>query len=457
MRALPILTNLAALAACSAAAAISSRQSAGAATVDVSQTTGQAAFLGSGFIYGFPDNGQDADNSIPDHFLTNIKFRTCRAGGAQIAASGWAIGGEEGYRGRFDSTLSNYRTTRKYNADFILLPHDIWGSQGGSSADFPFPGDNGDWSGMEAFIRRLISDVRANNMLDGLVFDLWNEPDLEGFWNRPWSQYVEYYVRASQLLRNEMPEARISGPSSAHSPSQDSANWRTWMQAVAQGNVAPDIYSWHQIGAWEREPDTTVPALRALLAEYGLPERPIDVNEYAWPDEQNPANSAYYLAQLERHNIRGLRANWEGGENLHNYLGNLVAKNDQGYYPNGEWQLYKYYANMVGEQVLTAASSDLKFDAFAVLSNGYLKILAGTRTVQNRYDIVLKGLAELGLPAQGTLEVHRYQFDWGGAQGLVYDALDLGSFTYSYSAGELTIPHDPPTAATAFAYEIKLT
>ncbi|KAI8293073.1 hypothetical protein K4K56_005311 [Colletotrichum sp. SAR 10_98] len=426
MRALPVLTNLAALAACSAAAAISSRQSAGAATVDVSQTTGEAAFLGSGFIYGFPDNGQDADNSIPDYFLTDIKIRTCRAGGAQIAASGWAIGGEQGYRGRFDSTLSNYRTTRKYNADFILLPHDIWGSQGGSSADFPFPGDNGDWSGMETFIRRLISDVRANNMLEGLLIDLWNEPDLEGFWNRPWSQYVD-------------------------------ANWRAWMQAVAQGNVAPDIYSWHQIGAWEREPDTTVPALRALLADYGLPERPIDVNEYAWPDEQNPANSAYYLAQLERHNIRGLRANWEGGENLHNYLGNLIAKNDQGYYPNGEWQLYKYYANMVGERVLTAASSDLKFDVFAVLSNRYLKILAGTRTVQNRYDIVLKGLAELGLPAQGTLEVHRYQFDWGGAQGLVYDALDLGSFTYSYSDGELTIPHDPPTAATAFAYEIKLT
>lgn len=201
MRALSILFNLAALAASSIAAAISSRQSAGSATVDVSKTTGEATFLGFGFIYGFPDNGQDADNSIPDHFLTDIKFRTCRAGGAQIAASGWAIGGEEGYRGRFDSTLSNYRTTRKYNADFILLPHDIWGSQGSSSADFPFPGDNGDWSGMEALIRRLISDIRANNMLDGLVFDLWNEPDLEGFWNRPWSQYVEYYVRASQLLR----------------------------------------------------------------------------------------------------------------------------------------------------------------------------------------------------------------------------------------------------------------
>ncbi|KAH7129169.1 glycoside hydrolase superfamily [Dactylonectria macrodidyma] len=438
------------------AATIAPRQDiAGTATVDLSKGTGDASFLGSGFIYGFPDNGSDAGNSIPDHFITDIKFRTCRAGGAQISAAGWATGGEEGYKGRFESTLSNYRTTRKYNGDFILLPHDIWGAQGGATESFPFPGDNGDWSQMEAFIRRLISDVKANNMLDGLVIDLWNEPDLDSFWNRPWSQYVEYFVRASKILRAEFPKAIISGPSSAHSPHQDDNNWRFWMDSIAKNDVIPDIYSWHQIGAWEREPDTTIPAFKALRAEYSLPERPIDVNEYAWPDEQNPANSAYYLAQLERHNIRGLRANWGGGDNLHDYMGNLVAKSGQEYYANGEWQLYKYYANMVGERLATSASSDLKFDAFAVLSNKHLKILAGTRTIKDRYDITITGFGEIGLPDQGTLEVHRYQFDWDGPQGRIYDALDLGSFPYYYSSNQLTIPHDPPTGTTAFAYEIK--
>jgi hypothetical protein len=184
------------------AAAVAPRQSnVGNATVDLTTKTGDAAFLGSGFIYGFPDNGVEADGSIPDHFLTDINFRTCRAGGAQIEAAGWATGGEEGYKGRFESTLSNYRSTRKYNGDFIMLPHDIWGSDGGAPESFPFPGDNGDWSDMGAFIRRIISDVKANDMLDGLVIDLWNEPDLDIFWNRPWSQYVEYYVRASKILR----------------------------------------------------------------------------------------------------------------------------------------------------------------------------------------------------------------------------------------------------------------
>ncbi|KAF0326726.1 isopropanol dehydrogenase [Colletotrichum asianum] len=35
-----------------------------------------------------------------------------------------------------------------------------------------------------------------------------------------------------------------------------------------------------QIGAWEREPNTTIPALRTLLVKYKLLERLINVNKY---------------------------------------------------------------------------------------------------------------------------------------------------------------------------------
>jgi len=81
------------------------------------------------------------------------------------------------------------------------------------------------------------------------------------------------------------------------------------MDTVAANNIVPDIYSWHQIGEWQREPDRVVPDFNTIRNRYNLPERPIDLNEYAWPSEQNPGASAFYLAQLERHNLRGLRAN----------------------------------------------------------------------------------------------------------------------------------------------------
>ncbi|KAJ5092649.1 hypothetical protein NUU61_007519 [Penicillium alfredii] len=44
--------------------------------------------------------------------------------------------------------LYNYQTCRKHGAQFILLPHDIWGTDHVNSST-AWPGDNGDWSDYE--------------------------------------------------------------------------------------------------------------------------------------------------------------------------------------------------------------------------------------------------------------------------------------------------------------------
>ncbi|KAK2759966.1 hypothetical protein FQN54_002702 [Arachnomyces sp. PD_36] len=437
--------------------AISRRQSTGTATIDLAASHGEATFLGSGFIYGWPDNGREADTSIPESLVTGIKFNSCRAGGAQIEAPGWAYGGYDGYIGRFESTLSNYLTTRKYGGDLIMLVHDMWGAQGGANSETPFPGDDGDWTEMETFLTQLIDDVKANDMLDGLVIDLWNEPDGEGFWARSWEQFVEYYVRAHQIMKSAFPDTPISGPSMAGSPSPDDTNWTEWMSAISGNDTVPDRYSWHQIGTWEREPDTTLPDFDAMRATYSLPERPIDINEYAWTTEQNPANSAYYIAQLERHDMRGLRSNWGSGSDLHDYMANLLYKDESGtYQPNGEWYLYNYYANMTGDRLTTAASEDRQFDVFATSSNDTVKILAGTRTIQAAYDISVSGLSELGFPSDGSIPVRTYQFDWNGATGAVDSPVDVGCEDYQSSSDSVSIAVDPPTDSTAFAFELSV-
>ena len=185
----------------SSATVLPRQSSSGTATVNLAVTRGQANNLGSGFIYGWPDNGTSIDNAIPDYLVTGFKFNANRAGGAQISAPGWATGGYEGYIGRFNSALSNYRTTRKYGGEFILLPHDLWGADGGATSTTPFPGDNGNWTNMEAFWKQVMADLKANRMLDSLIIDLWNEPDGSGFWARSWGQYLEYWSRATKLVR----------------------------------------------------------------------------------------------------------------------------------------------------------------------------------------------------------------------------------------------------------------
>lgn len=188
---------------------ITSRDSNGKATVDVSKKTGPAKFLGSNFIYGFPDNGEEAQTVIPDNFLTDIKFNACRAGGAQTVSTGWGAGGYDQYIGRFESTLSNYRSTRKFNGDFILLIHDLWGADGSSSDSALVPGDNGNYSEFEKFLAQLKKDINENDMLDGLVIDIWNEPELEIFWKRSWEQYLDYYVHATALVRYRFPACYV--------------------------------------------------------------------------------------------------------------------------------------------------------------------------------------------------------------------------------------------------------
>ncbi|KAF4501924.1 hypothetical protein FAGAP_1899 [Fusarium agapanthi] len=178
---------------------------------------------------------------------------------------------------------------------------------------------------MELFWNQLVSDLKAHNMLEGLVINVWNEPDIDIFWHRSWPQFLEYYNRATKLLPKALPGTLLSGLAMAHSPILSYDKWHTWLQLI---------------GAWEREPDTIIPDFAVLRAQYGVPDKPVDANEYAALDEQDPANSVYYLSQLERHNLRGQRANWGSGSDLHNWMGNLIysttGTSEGTYYPNGE-------------------------------------------------------------------------------------------------------------------------
>ncbi|KXH56740.1 hypothetical protein CSAL01_03184 [Colletotrichum salicis] len=399
------------------------RQSpAGTATVDIANPSGPANFLGSGFIYRFPDNGRDLDTSIPDSFVTDIKFHTSRAGGAQILAPGW-IGGLDGYQQRFDSALSNYRTTRKYGADFIILPDDLWGADGGQAGGSILPGDNGNWTETELFLHRLVDDIKSNNMLDGLVFDIWNKPDLDIFWARSWDQYLDYYVRAHKIIRAELPGTLTSGPSAANAPAVDLDNWKAWMSTVASNDAVPDIYSWHQIGDWQREPDRVVSDFKSLQSTYNLADRPIDLNEYAWPSEQNPANGWPRLARLH------------GRPSLQGRQWNVQAQR-----------------RMACVQVLR--SDDRLFDVFATVENNSVKILVGTRTVQKNYETKVSGLSKLGLPSDGSVQVRTLRFDWAGTKAEIGEPLDLGVTSLSSASDSLTILVEPPTNSTAFAFEL---
>lgn len=235
-----------------------------------------------------------------------------------------------------------------------------------------------------------------------------------------------------------------------------SSKWTTWFELLSgSGNdTIPDIHAWHHLSDLDTTLDVTVPVFDSLLAQYGLPPSAhnYDINEYAWPSEQNPAGSAWFIGQLERHDCRGLRAHWGSGTGLHDAMANIVypltsAEAGQGvdgsnYKPNGEWYLYNYYATMSeGEdvqRVKTTASQDEKFDVFATVSGGgggKVKLLAGTRSVAGEYEIRVGGLPA----AAASVSVRALRFDWAGPGADTGAPVDLGASTYAVEEGSVSL------------------
>ncbi|KFY29504.1 hypothetical protein V493_02323 [Pseudogymnoascus sp. VKM F-4281 (FW-2241)] len=436
----------------------------GTAVVKLDTSTGSSQHLASGFIYGIPDT----QGQIPDHFYTDIGFNFGRSGGAQIPSRGW-LGGVNEYIPRFNSTLANYRTSRKFGARFNVLVHDLWGADTTQPSSAPYPGDNGDWSSFDAFLTRLISDMKSNNMIAGVILDIWNEPDLEVFWNRSEAQWIQMWGRAFHHFKRDFPAVGTSGPSLSASPSTGNTWWTNWATFVAQNKSIPTQYAWHmETGGGDMQ--EAVSTYKTILSQRGLAtDAPININEYAVYDEQVPSGAAWWISQLERVNAIGLRGNWLLNGSLHDFMAGLLGKPNAGtpsydehaggYYPAAEFQVYKYYAqNMNGFRVQTIPTADKNGEVYAVVDNDRVRLLAGTRIATGTWEIKLSKLTSIGLPPSGSLKIHTYKFEGSTDHFARYDqSTDLGMYEHTYSNDELTFPIWSNEPITALAFEFSRT
>jgi hypothetical protein len=399
-------------------------------TVNFATTNGTPTYRASGWIYGMTE-----DASAPaDHFYLDVQFRYMRAGGAQLGSPGGWVSGD--YQRRWNSTLAQARRTIALGGQFVLLPHDLWGADG-----FPisrFPGDNGDWTDYDNFLTRLFNDVRSAGIT--VQWDIWNEPNITLFWNRPQAQYLELWRRTYQRIRAEFPDHLIVGPSCACVPSTGHAWWNEYLDYVRANNVVPDIVSWHALPG---DPVVNVADANTTLDSRGIPHpRPYQINEYAAPDEQNPGDGAWYIARLERAGADGLRANWAGGADLHNDLAGLLVRNSAGQHlPKGEWWVYRYYASQTGQ--ITSVTPSLSYDAFATKATGTAKVLVGGGGTTGNVAVNLQRLdTTSGIIQNDQIRVlvQRIPYNNGGAvEGPV--TINNSIATLSGNATTVNLPH----------------
>ncbi|MDR8411867.1 lectin [Nonomuraea sp. 3-1Str] len=373
-------------------------------SVNFSVAGGSPTHRASGWIYGMTENG----SGPPDRFFTDVKFRYMRAGGAQLDSPGGWVSGR--YDRRWNATRAQLLRTRALGGEFVLLVHDLWGADG-----YPisrFPGDNGDWTDYDAFLTRLIDDVRATGA--PVEWDLWNEPNITLFWNRPQSQYFAMWKRAYQRIRAAFPTHLIVGPSCACVPAT-SGWWTQYLDYVKAGDVVPDIVSWHSLPG---DPVANAATADTTLGSRAIPHpRPYQINEYGASNEQNPGDGSWYIARLERAGADGLRANWAGGANLHNDLANLLVRDSSGQYqPRGEWWVYRFYGSQTGQ--IASSTPSRSYDAFATKADGNAKILVGGGSTTGNIAVDLQRLDTTSGVVQNNqvrVVVERIPYNGGGA------------------------------------------
>ncbi|KAJ5391725.1 hypothetical protein N7509_007215 [Penicillium cosmopolitanum] len=208
---------------------------------------------------------------------------------------------------------------------------------------------------------------------------------------------------------------------------------------------------------------TSIDAFQVFLANATITyDGPFMLNEYGNIDHQVPSGSAWNIAQIERANALGLRSNWRGEYELHDYLANIIGKadtypnyeiSDTNYWPCREYQAYQYYTlNMTGYRVRSEMTEDTLGDTYAVVGSDRVRVLAGVRPTTGTWGIVLSGLSAVGLPPSGDLPIRTLRFETGDLYTEVDAPTDLGYYTHSYTDDTLyfVIGQDDPSVAYAF-------
>ncbi|KAF5975910.1 glycoside hydrolase family 39 [Fusarium coicis] len=209
------------------------------------------------------------------------------------------------------------------------------------------------------------------------------------------------WERTYSKIRKELLDMQITGLSTTTRPTVDSEWYNNHLKFMAKTDTIPDFSSWH-ILATDRNLRESKAQFDTLRKKYKLPERPININEYAsWDGEQNPAGAVFYISRFEGHNTHGHCANGASQGQLHDFLANLLnlVKNSGGdYSPAGEWHVYQYYnQGMNGNRVWTFPSDDGLFEVYATRGGSArtVKILATIRSVAGKktYNLAITGLS----------------------------------------------------------------
>jgi len=180
------------------------------------------------------------------------------------------------------------------------------------------PRDYMQWERLIEALTRHWTDRYGKQEVESWYFEVWNEPNLDGFWAGTQDEYFKLYAHAARAVKRVDPSYRVGGPATA------GGDWIPEMIAYADKNKVPlDFLSTHSYGVNQGFLDefgTTGTVLnpdqmaithdvmrnRKAIAASGKPQRELHYTE--WSSSYTPADpthdsyhqAAYILKKLKQ-------------------------------------------------------------------------------------------------------------------------------------------------------------
>lgn len=301
---------------------------------------------------------------------------------------------------------------------------------------------------------------------DNIVFMPYNEPEGNMFGTGEWSYnkiswlsdprwFFDAWDRAYAVIKDKMPEARISGPNTSILFDQT----KGFLEHTVEAGTVPDVFGWHELS----DPATVRSSVDRYRGweddvfagtEHQGKHLPINVTEYAYNYHTSvPGQMIQWVSAIEEKKIDADIAYW-------NIDGNLSDSAVQANRGNGQWWLLNAYSHMSGHTVeVTPPSPNVSYTLQGVASldesKKQAKLIFGG--ADGTAPIVFRGIPE---DVFGT-EVHASitEIPWTGqlgdsAQPEVIAELDLPVVAGS---AEFVFGEALPALQESSAYQIVLT
>ena len=289
-----------------------------------------------------------------------------------------------------------------------------------------------------------INWYKSSGMTNLAAWAPFNEPD--GTWLASNGSFNDMWVHTYNLIRSLDPTTPIQGPSFSDNISAA----QSFFANAKATNTVPDIIEWHElIRSTKIVGDKAT--IDGILTNLGIEPRPVSISEYAAPAEVGlPGSLVPYIAKFERLGINDAELPFW---NQSGALGDLLT--GRGGSPNGAYWLYKWYADMSGDMVVTTPPDNSNFDAAASVTTDKNKVEVITGGYNGAAAIKVAGLNNVAVGSSGSVNVRLDYTPTYGRTVAVSGPVTISETSYQVGAdGSITVP---VMMNPAYGYHIVIT